>query len=174
LLPSSGDSFLHLIKKRRSHLGFVTYLLTYLRIWMNILYYILFQYVLSKLAKTVMLLTFVWEMSINPSFTVWVQNILRPGILLYILTNFSICSLKSHWHNIIIIGHIYCFCMWYVFSNTTGPFCAHFSKKVLKYVFCQNLLNKSSNTLELLEDHQEQSYCTADWLMSSYFAVMQY
>ena len=32
MLPSSGDSFPHLIKKRRLQLGFVTYLLNYLRI----------------------------------------------------------------------------------------------------------------------------------------------
>jgi len=32
VLPSSGDSFPHLIQKRRSQLGFVTHLLTYLRI----------------------------------------------------------------------------------------------------------------------------------------------
>jgi len=32
VLPSSGDSFPHLIQKRRWQLGFVTYLLTYLRI----------------------------------------------------------------------------------------------------------------------------------------------
>ena len=32
LLPSSGDLFPHLVQKRRSRLGFVTYLLTYLRI----------------------------------------------------------------------------------------------------------------------------------------------
>jgi len=32
VLPSSGDSFPHLIKKRESQLGFVTNLLTYLRI----------------------------------------------------------------------------------------------------------------------------------------------
>jgi len=31
VLPTSGDSFPHLIQKRRSQLGFVTYLLTYLR-----------------------------------------------------------------------------------------------------------------------------------------------
>jgi len=31
VLLSSGDSFLHLIQKRRSQLGFVTYLLNYLR-----------------------------------------------------------------------------------------------------------------------------------------------
>jgi hypothetical protein len=31
VLPSSGDSFPHLIQKRRSQLGFVTYLLNYLR-----------------------------------------------------------------------------------------------------------------------------------------------
>jgi len=31
VLPSSGDSFPHLIKKRGSQLGFLTYLLTYLR-----------------------------------------------------------------------------------------------------------------------------------------------
>jgi hypothetical protein len=32
VLLSSGDSFPHLIQKRRSQLGFVTYLLNYLRI----------------------------------------------------------------------------------------------------------------------------------------------
>jgi len=31
VLPSSGDSFPHLIQKRGSQLGFVTHLLTYLR-----------------------------------------------------------------------------------------------------------------------------------------------
>jgi len=31
VLPSRGDSFPHLIKKRGSQLGFVTHLLTYLR-----------------------------------------------------------------------------------------------------------------------------------------------
>jgi len=31
VLPSSGDNFPHLIQKRRSQLGFVTHLLTYLR-----------------------------------------------------------------------------------------------------------------------------------------------
>jgi len=35
VLPSSGDSFPHLIKKRESQLGFVTKLLTYLRIKLN-------------------------------------------------------------------------------------------------------------------------------------------
>jgi len=33
VLLSSGDSFPHLIQKRRSQLGFVTYLLNYLRIY---------------------------------------------------------------------------------------------------------------------------------------------
>jgi len=32
VLLSSGDSFPHLIQKRRSQIGFVTYLLNYLRI----------------------------------------------------------------------------------------------------------------------------------------------
>jgi len=32
VLLSSGDNFLHLIQKRRSQLGFVTYLLNYPRI----------------------------------------------------------------------------------------------------------------------------------------------
>jgi hypothetical protein len=32
VLPSSDDSFPHLIKKRKSQLGFVTHLLTFLRI----------------------------------------------------------------------------------------------------------------------------------------------
>jgi len=32
VLPSSGDSFPHLIQKRGSQLGFVTHLLTYLSI----------------------------------------------------------------------------------------------------------------------------------------------
>ena len=35
MLPSNGDSFPHLIQKRRSQLGFVTHLLTYLRTSLN-------------------------------------------------------------------------------------------------------------------------------------------
>jgi hypothetical protein len=39
VLPSSGDSFPHLIQKGRPQLGFVTYLLTYLRICAYITFY---------------------------------------------------------------------------------------------------------------------------------------
>jgi len=35
VLLSSGDNFPHLIQKRRSQLGFVTYLLNYPRIFMS-------------------------------------------------------------------------------------------------------------------------------------------
>jgi len=35
VLPSSGDSFPHLIQKRGSQLGFVTHFLTYLRMYVR-------------------------------------------------------------------------------------------------------------------------------------------
>ena len=38
MLLSSGDNFPHLIQKRRSQLGFVTYLLNYPRIFYNRIY----------------------------------------------------------------------------------------------------------------------------------------
>ena len=68
---------------------------------------------------------------INPSFTDWVQNVLRAWnfleqfslVLSNNLTNFSICSLKSHWHKIITIQHIYCFLCMVFFFNPNGPFC---------------------------------------------------
>jgi hypothetical protein len=41
-------------------------------------------------------------------------------------TNFSICSLKSHWHNIIIIQHIYCLRV-VCYFNPIGPFDTHIS-----------------------------------------------
>jgi hypothetical protein len=58
---------------------------------------------LSKLSLTICLLTG-YKMYPGPEFS---STILTGRVTN--LTNFSICSLKSHWHNIIIIQHIYCF-----------------------------------------------------------------
>jgi len=38
VLPSSGESFPHLIHKHRSQLGFVTHLLTFLRTYVSLMY----------------------------------------------------------------------------------------------------------------------------------------
>jgi hypothetical protein len=54
--------------------------------------------------------------SFNPSFTDWVQKVSRRGIFLNnscwyrvkILQIYFVCSFYSHWHNMIIIRHIYC------------------------------------------------------------------
>jgi hypothetical protein len=62
-------------------------------------------------------------------------------------TNFSICPLNSHWHNIIIIRHIY----GYVISNPTGPFCTRVSKIVpntcsAKMSYINRLTHKNCKT----------------------------
>jgi hypothetical protein len=72
---------------------------------------------------------------------------------------FIAVPLTQHNHH---SAHILFFTCGIIFSNPTGPLCTHVSIKCLKYVFCQNLLHKSSNTLELKEGHHEQPYCTAD------------
>jgi hypothetical protein len=92
--------------------------------------------------------------SFNPSFTDGTKsrqarNFLEQFSLVQrnSLTNFSLCSFYPHWHNIITIRHIYCFCVCVFFSpNPTVPFCSYVSKICLKYMLCQNVLHKSSNT----------------------------
>ena len=73
-----------------------------------------------------------------------VQNVPRRGIFLE----------NSRWYRVNILP-IFLFVHWsptdtkygiFFFSNPTGPFCTHVTTKCLKYVFCQNLLHKSSNT----------------------------
>ena len=71
------------------------------------------------------------------------------------LTNFSICSLKSHRHKIIIIQHIYCFlCMVCFFSNPAGPFCTHG-----RYSNCPVAKDRKTNVIGPFCTHGRCSIC---------------
>jgi hypothetical protein len=70
-------------------------------------------------------------------------------------------------------AHILLFTCRMFFLNPTGPLCTQVSKNGFKYVLCQNFLHKSPNIQEL-QGHHQQPHNTADWLMSSCFAVTWY